>query len=113
MTDFWSSLNAPVAALGGWMTDFPATLDDQSGLLAPAIGGATAAIAVGLAVAIYLGSGYRSSRDMVRDGVATVMILGTLALVVHDIRQAAADRLGISPAKPAVQLDIQRPTATV
>ena len=110
MTDLWPGLNALTAALGGWMNDLPAMLDDRFGVLAPAVAGATTAIAVALAASIYLSSGRRTARDMVRHGVATAVVIGLLAFAAYDMRHTAFDRFGI---KPAVQLNVHQPTVTV
>jgi hypothetical protein len=112
MADLWSSLTAVMATLGGWVTAWPATPDDRLGALAPVVAGAATAIAVALAVAIYLGSGYRTSRDILRHGVATVVVLGLLAFAAFDMRHAAFDYLGINPPKPAVGLETPPPRAT-
>jgi membrane associated rhomboid family serine protease len=109
MADVWSSLTALMATLGGWVTAWPATLDDRLGAL---VAGAATAIAVALAVAIYLGSGYRTSRDILRHGVATVVVLGLLAFAAFDMRHTAFDYLGINPPKPAVGLETPPPRAT-
>jgi len=99
-----------VATLGGWITAFPATLDDRLGVLAPVVAGAATAIAVALAVAIYFASGYRTSRDVLRHSVATVVALGLLAFAAYDMRHVALDYLGINPPKPALGFETHDPT---
>jgi hypothetical protein len=103
-----------MATFAGWIAAVPATLDDRLGVLAPVVAGAATAIAVALAVAIYLASGYRTSRDILRHGLATVLVLGLLAFAAYDMRHTAFDDLGISPPKPAVGLEspLPKPTAT-
>lgn len=108
MTDFWSNL---IAAVSSWIAALPVTLGDRFGVLAPAVAGAATAIAVALAMAVYLNSGYRTSRDIVRHGVATAVILGLLAFAAYDMRHAAFDYLGINPFKPAVEIRLPKATA--
>jgi di/tricarboxylate transporter len=111
MTDVFSSLTGLMGALGDWAT-VPATPDDQSGVLMPVVAGAAAALAVATVTAIYFRSGYRSSRDILRHGVATIVLLGLLAFVAYDMRHTALDYLGINPSKPAVEFEIHRSRAT-
>ena len=60
-----------------------------SARLAPVVAGAATALAVAIAMAVYFRSGYRSSRDILRHGVATIVVIGLLAFAVSDIRHAA------------------------
>jgi hypothetical protein len=101
-----------MGALGGWAIAFRAALDERFGVLAPIVAGAAAALAVAIAMAIYFRSGYRSSGDILRHGVATIVVLGLLAFVAYDVRHAAFDYLGINPSKPAVEFEIRLPRAT-
>jgi hypothetical protein len=111
MADLWSSLTALMATLGGSITALPAMLDDRFGVLAPVVAGAATAIATALAVAIYLASGYRTRRDILRHGAATVVVLGLLGFVAYDMRHIAFDYLGIGSPKPAVEFEIRQPKA--
>jgi hypothetical protein len=112
MADLWSSLTALMATLSGSVTALPAMLDDRFGVLAPVVAGAATAIAVALAVAIYLASGYRTRRDILRHGVATAVVLGLLGFVAYDMRHIAFDYLGIGSPKPAVEFEIHQSRAT-
>ncbi len=112
MTDALLSLAGWLSALGSWATTLPATLDERFRVLAPVVAGAAATLAVGIAMAIYFGSGYRTSRDILQHGVATIVVLGLLAFVAYDMRHAAFDYLGINPSKPAVEFEIRLPKAT-
>ena len=76
-----------------------------------ALSGSAAALAVAIAMAVYFHGGSRSSRDLLRHGVATVVVLGLLAFVAYDMRHAALDYLGINPSKPAVEFEIRLPRA--
>jgi hypothetical protein len=112
MTDVFSNFLSGLTALGSWAGALPASLEDRLGLLAPIVAGAAAALAVALAAAVYLRSGYRSSRDILRHGVATIVVIGLIAFAAYDMRHAAFDFLGINPAKPAVEFEIRLPRAT-
>jgi hypothetical protein len=112
MTDILSGLAGLLGALGGWVAAFPATLDDRLGLLAPVVAGAAAALAVAAIMAIYFHSRYRSSRDMLRHGDATVVVLGLLTSVASDMRHAASGYLDINSSNPAVEFEIRPPKAT-
>jgi hypothetical protein len=112
MTDILSGLAGLMATLDGWATAFPATLDDRFGVLAPVVAGAAAALAVAIVAAIYLRRRYRSSRDILRHGVATLVVLGLLAFVASDMRNAALAYLGLNSSKPAVEFEINLPKAT-
>jgi hypothetical protein len=112
MTDVLSGLAGLIAALGGWVTAFPATQDDWLGMLAPVLAGAAAALAVAMVMAIYFRGRYRSSRDILRHGVTAIVVLGLLAFVASDMRHAALAYLGINPSKPAVESEIRLPKTT-
>ncbi|MEH2476917.1 hypothetical protein V1282_000274 [Nitrobacteraceae bacterium AZCC 2146] len=85
--------------------------DSWAGLMTSALAGAAAALAVAIALTVYFRTGYRSSRDIVRHGVATLTVLGLLAFVAYDMRHTALGYLGINPAKPAVEFEIRLPDA--
>ena len=112
MTDVFSGLTGLLGALGDWEAAFSATLDDRFGALAPVVAGATTALAVAVVVAIYFREGHRSSHDILRHGVAAIVVLGLLAFMASDKRQAALDYLGINPSKPAVEFEMRQPVAT-
>ena len=60
---------------------------------------------------MYFRSGYRSTRDIVRHGLAAAVVLGLLAFVAYDMRDAALAYLGINPSKPEVEFEIRLPKA--
>jgi hypothetical protein len=64
-------------------------------------------------MSVYFRSGYRTVRDVVKHGVATLAVLGLLAFVAYDMRQAALAYLGINPSKPAVEFEIRLPKAAL
>ena len=112
MTDAVWSLAGLTDAVGGWATAVVATLDQRLGLLAPMVAGAAAACTVALIMAIYLRGGQHSSQEILRHGVAAIVVIGLLTLVASDARQAALAYLGLNPSRPAVGLQIQSPKAT-
>ena len=75
--------------------------------------GVAAALAVAIVLTVYFRSGHRSSRDMLRHGLAAAVVLALLAFVAYDMRHAALAYLGINPAKPAVEFEIRLPKAAV
>ncbi len=76
-----------------------------------ALAGAAAALAVAIALTVYFRSGYRTARDVVKHGLAAVVVLGLVAFVAYDMRHAALAYLGINPEKPAVEFEIRMPKA--
>jgi hypothetical protein len=87
--------------------------DGGLGLLMSALAGVAAALAVAIMLTVYFRSGYRSARDIVRHGLAAVLVFGLLAFVVFDMRNAAMAYLGINPSKPAAGLEIGLPKANL
>jgi hypothetical protein len=77
------------------------------------LAGVATALAVAIMLSVYFRSGYRSARDVVKHGLAAAAVLALLAFVAYDMRHAAIAYLGINPAKPAVQLEIRLPRATL
>jgi len=80
-----------------------------SPFLMSALSGAATALAVAIALTVYFHSGYRTRRDIIRDGFATVIALGLFAFVAYDMRHAAMAYLGINASKPAVEFEIRLP----
>ena len=87
--------------------------DGALGMVMSGLAGLAAALAVAIVLTVYFRSGYRSVRDMVRHGLAAMLVLGLLAFVAYDMRHAALAFLGINPAKPAVEFEIRLPKAAV
>jgi hypothetical protein len=87
--------------------------DGALGMLMSGLSGVAAALAVAIVLAVYFRSGYRSVRDVVRHGLAAVVVLGLLAFVAYDMRHAALAFLGLNPTKPAVEFEIRLPKAAV
>ena len=87
----------------------PGLMEFSSPFLMSALSGAAAALAVAIALTVYFHSGYRTRRDIIRDGFATVVALGLFAFVAYDMRHAAMAYLGINTSKAAVEFEIRLP----
>ena len=83
------------------------------GILMSALSGVAAALAVALAMTVYFRLSYRSWRDVVRHGLATLAALVLFAFAAYDMRHAAAAYLGLNPSKPAVEFEIRMPRETL
>jgi hypothetical protein len=92
------------------------SIDDNpgswSGILMSGAAGVAAALAVALILMVYFRSKYRSAGDIARHGLAAAVVLGLLAFVAHDMRDAALAYLGINSSKPQVEFEIRLPKAT-
>ena len=108
--DSVTSLLMKVGDFTGWFEDGP---DGGLGILMSALAGAAAALAVAIALTVYFRSGYRTTRDVVKHGLATVVVLGLVAFVAYDMRHAALAYLRINPDKPAVEFEIRMPKAAM
>ncbi|WP_441235500.1 acriflavin resistance protein [Bradyrhizobium sp. 930_D9_N1_4] len=87
--------------------------DAQLGIWMSALSGIAAALAVTLAMTVYFRLSYRSWRDMVRHGLATLAALVLFAFAAYDMRHAAAAYLGLNPSRPAVEFEIRMPRETL
>ena len=99
-----------VASLFKMADDSP---DGVLGMVMSGLAGIAAALAVAIVLTVYFRSGYRSSRDILRHGLAATVVLALLAFVAYDMRHAAQAYLGINPAKPAVEFEIRLPRAAL
>ncbi len=54
------------------------------------LAGVAAALLVAILLSIYFRSGYRSTSDIVKHGVATALLLGLLGFAVYDMRTRRA-----------------------
>ena len=86
---------------------------DISPLLMSALSGAAAALAVAIALTVYFRTGYRSTRDIIKHGLAALLALGLMAFVAYDMHHAALAYLGINPSKPTVEFEIRLPQAVL
>ena len=89
------------------------TPDGVLGMLMSGLAGVAAALAVAIVLTVYFRSSYRSSRDILRHGLAAAVVLALLAFVAYDMRHAAQAYLGLNPAKPAVEFEIRLPKAAL
>jgi hypothetical protein len=103
-----SILKAITESTGLTLDDSP---DSWSGVLMSSAAGIAAALAVALALILYFRSGYRRVSDIARHGLAAAVVLGLLAFVAHDMRDAALAYLGMNPSKPEVEFEIRLPKA--
>jgi hypothetical protein len=87
--------------------------DGGLGLVMSGLAGVAAALAVAIILIVYFRSGYRSTRDIIRHGLAATLVLAILAFAAYDMRHAALAYLGINPTKPAVEFDIRLPRAAM
>ena len=81
------------------------------GLVTSGVAGVAAALAVAIALTIYVHRGDRAKRDVVKHGVATVVALALAAFAISDMRHAALAYLGLNASKPAVEFEIRMPKA--
>ncbi len=87
--------------------------DGVIGMLMSGLSGVAAALAVAIVLTVYFRTGYRSSRDVLKHGLAAAAVLALLAFVAYDMRHAAQAYLGINPTKPAVEFEIRLPMTAV
>ena len=93
---------------GLFATDGP---DGGLGMVMSALAGVATALAVAIMLTVYFRSGYRTSRDVFKHGLAAAAAFALLAFVAYDMRHAALAYLGINPAKPAIEFEIRLPKA--
>lgn len=87
--------------------------DGGLGMVMSALAGIATALAVAIMLAVYFRSGYRTTRDILKHGLAAAAVLTLLAFVAYDMRHAALAYLGITPAKPAIEFEFRLPKATL
>jgi hypothetical protein len=87
--------------------------DGWLGVLMSGLAGVATALAVAIVLTFYFRSRYRSTRDILRHGLAAALVLGLLAFVAYDMRHAALAYLGINPTGPAVEFEIRLPKAAL
>jgi hypothetical protein len=112
MTDVLWGLTALTDAIGGWAGALSAALDQRFGDLAPAVAGAAAAFVVAITLALYRRGGYRASHQILRHGVAAIVVVGLLAFAVSGAGHAALASLGLTASKPGAELQIRPSEAT-
>ncbi|MHB0767255.1 acriflavin resistance protein [Bradyrhizobium sp. 5.13L] len=92
---------------------FAESADGRLGILMSALSGIAAALAVALAMTVYFRLSYRTWRDVVRHGLATLAAMILFAFAAYDMRHAALAYLGLNPSKPAVEFEIRMPRETL
>jgi len=92
---------------------FNTVSDGGLGLMMSALSGAATALAIAIVLTVYFHTGYRTGRDVIKHGLATIFALGLLAFVTFDMRNVALVYLGINPAKPSVEFEIRLPKTEV
>lgn len=102
-------MNTLSGLIGAWT--YPAA--GQLGIVMSALSGIAAALAVALAMTVYFRLSYRSWRDVVRHGLATLAAVALFAFATYDMRHAALAYLGLNPSKPAVEFEIRMPRETL
>src|SRR6202051_1366338 len=107
--DSVTSLLRAVADYTGLFADDSS--DGVIGMLMSGLAGGPAALAVAIVLTVYFRTRHRSTRDIVRHGLAAMLALGLFAFVAYDMRHAALAYLGINPTKPAVEFEIRLPKA--
>jgi hypothetical protein len=104
-----SFLKAITESFGLTMNGSP---DSWSGILMSGAAGVATALVVAVVLALYFRSRYRTVSDIARHGLAAAVVLGLLAFVAYDMRDAALAYLGMNPSKPEVEFEIRLPKAT-
>jgi len=107
------SVSSFLRAFGAGTGLFGDSPDGGLGVIMSALAGVAAALAVAIMLSVYLRSGYRSRRNLVKHGLAASTVLVLLAFVISDMRNAALAYLGLDPAKPAVEFEIRLPKAAL
>jgi hypothetical protein len=107
------SINSFLRMIGEGTGLFDDSPDGGLGMVMSGLAGVAAALAVAIVLTVYFRSGYRTTRDLVKHGLATLAVLALVAFVAYDMRQAALAYLGINPSKPAVEFEIRLPKAAL
>ncbi len=113
MADLAGFAQPVISFLRGIAESAGLTIDDSpdswSGILTSGAAGVAAALAVALTLTVYFRSRHRTVSDIARHGLAAVVVLGLLAFVAYDLRDAALAYLGMNPSKPEVEFEIRLP----
>ena len=87
--------------------------DGGLGMVMSGLAGVAAALAVAILLSVYFRTGYCTVRDVLKHGFVAAVVLGLLAFVAYDVRQAALAYLGIDPARPAIEFETRPPKAAL
>jgi hypothetical protein len=107
-------------APGDAVTSFLRLIGERTGLFGDGMGGGmgfvtsslagiAAALAVAIALTLYVGGGGRGARGLMKGIAAVVAVLGLVSFVAYDMHHASLAYLGINPSKPALQFEIRLP----
>jgi hypothetical protein len=88
---------------------FTDPVEGQLGILMSALAGLATALAVALAMTVYLHLSAPSWRAIARQGMVALAALVLFAFAAWDTRHAALAYLGLNPSKPAVEFEIRMP----
>lgn len=77
----------------GW---FDEAADGGLGLVLAGLAGVAAALLVAILLSVYFRSFYRSTRDMVRHGLVTALLLALLGFAAYGVRHDALAYFGLS-----------------
>ncbi|SRR5579871_370208 len=92
--------------ISGLFTNGP---DGGLGFLMSALAGAATALAIAIILTVYVHTGHRTARDVVKHALAAIFALSLLAFVASDTRNVALAYLGINPSQPSVEFEIRIP----
>ncbi|WP_244063741.1 hypothetical protein [Bradyrhizobium sp. Ce-3] len=81
----------------GWFDD---AADGGLGMVMAGLAGVATALLVAILLSVYFRSGYRSTRDIVRDALVTTLVLALLGFAAYDVRRDALAYFGLD-APPA------------
>jgi hypothetical protein len=107
--DFVGSLVNSITEAGIWPDQ---ATSGTSGLVISALAGVATAIVVALAAGIYLRTGQRSFRDIIRHGLGVAIALGLLAFAAYDMRNAAHADLARTSLWSATEFELHWQKAT-
>jgi hypothetical protein len=107
--DFVSSLVNSISEAQIWPDQ---AASGTSGLVISALAGVATAIVVALAAGIYLRTGQRSFRDIIRHGLGVAIALGLLAFAAYDMRNAAHADLAKTSLWSATEFELHWQKAT-
>ena len=110
LQDSLASWFQAIGSGAGWFDDNP---DAGLGVAMAGLSGVVAALAVAILLSLYFRTGYRSTRDIVRHGLAAALVLGLIAFAIYDMGHSALAYLGLNASTTAVDFGTCPPRAGV